>query len=876
MKIKEVKALRGPNYWSIKNHKLIQMLIDLEDLEHCPTNKIPGFYERIQQLLPSLYDHYCSEDQPGGFFIRVKDGTWMGHVIEHIAIELQSLAGIKAGFGRTRGSGKTGEYFVVFTYAEEASGRYTAEAAVRIAEALIKADPYDVNKDVQSIHELWIKEKLGPTTGAIVEEAKKRNIPFIRLDDNSLVQLGYGCKQKRVEAALSSNTSSLAVDMAGDKNRTKALLTSANVPVPYGEVVDNVEKLRNIVQSVGFPIVIKPLNGNHGKGATINISNWNEAFNAFNRAKKISEKIIVEKFIKGKDYRILLVDHKYIAAACRKPACITGDGRHTIAELIDIVNKDPRRGKDHEQVLTAIKPDEVTHELLVKNKCTLETILPLGQELFLKPTANLSTGGTATDVTDEVHPKNILLFERVSRIVGLDICGIDVMAPDLKTPIVENGGVVLEVNAAPGLRMHIEPTCGEPRNVARPIVDMLFNSNGRIPIVAVTGTNGKTTTTRLIAHMAQQSGFITGYTTTEGIYIDNEILVTGDCSGPQSAQFVLKDSSVEFAVLETARGGVLRSGLAFDQCDCAVVTNVAEDHLGLDGIDTIEKLAKVKSVIPESVCKSGYAILNADDDRVYAMKDRLQCKVALFSMYADNFRIEEHCNKGGLAAYYENGFLLLRVGNHIIPVEEVKNVPLTYGGKAEFNIANALAACLAAYTNKIKLSTIRQALKTFIPSVETTPGRINLFEFNEFDVLLDYAHNPHGLKALGKFVKNFEVDNRIGVITAVGDRRDEDIIAVGEVAAGIFDEIIIRHDEDMRGRRIEEVEDLLTQGIVRVNDKIPITYSLAECKAVEHAIENAKEGSLIVVLSDNIRKVTDCIVQYQQREKERNQLQQTG
>jgi len=865
MQIREIKVLRGPNFWSIKKQKLIQILMDLEELEFQPTNKIPGFHERIQQLLPSLYEHQCSESHKGGFFERVKDGTWMGHVIEHIALELQSLAGMKnTGFGRTRGTGKEGCYYVVFSYQEEQAGVYAAKAAVAIADALVKGQEYEVEKDIKEIHDLWHKEKLGPTTSSIVEEAQKRDIPHLRLDEGSLVQLGYGCKQKRVEAALTSYTHSIAVDLAGDKDRTKKLLTSANIPVPFGQVVSNVENLRSVIELIGFPIVLKPLNGNHGKGATINITNWPCAITAFQRAQKISEKVIVEKYVQGEDFRVLVVNDKFVAAAVRTPACVVGDGRSTIRELIDTVNKDPRRGHCHEKVLTAIRVDEVTLELLTKSNLGLDTVLPLGEEFFLKPTANLSTGGTATDVTDEVHPDNVFL-------VGLDICGIDIMAPDLKTPITENGGVVLEVNAAPGFRMHLEPTSGQPRNVAKYVVDMLFKyGNGRIPIVAITGTNGKTTTSRLIANMARQAGFVTGFTTTDGIYINDHLVVKGDCSGPQSAQFILKDPCIEYAVLECARGGMLRSGLGFDRCDCAVVTNVAEDHLGLDGIDSLEKLAKVKSVLPETVSSTGFAVLNADDDLVYAMKEKLTCKIALFSMHADNIRIEEHCKNGGLAAVYENGFLVLRTGNHLIPIEETRNIPLTFGGRAEFNIANALAASLAAHTNRIKINTIREVLRNFIPSHETTPGRVNVFDFGDFNVVLDYAHNPHAVNAVGKFINSFNAKTRVGIITGVGDRRDEDIIALGEESARIFDEIIIRHDDDMRGRTIEEVENLITKGIVNINPGIPITYSMVECEAVDYAIGRVVPDSIIVVLTENIKKVTECVLRHQKKYKEQN------
>jgi cyanophycin synthetase len=647
----------------------------------------------------------------------------------------------------------------------------------------------------------------------------------------------------------------------------KQLLRDAFLPVPFGDVISNIEDLKETIETIGYPIVIKPLDGNHGKGASINIQNWDDAIAAFDRAKYYGDELIVEKFIVGSDYRVLVVNYKFIAAALRTPACVTGDGVCTIHELIEHENLDPRRGNGHTNVLTKIEEDEVTMELLAKRNYTLETILKDSEELYLKPTANLSTGGTATDVTDEVHPQNISCFERIARNIGLDICGIDVMSTDLAIPLKENGGAVLEVNAAPGFRMHLEPTNGTQRNVAASVIDMLFPSdNGRIPIIAITGTNGKTTTTRLMAHIVKAAGFSTGFTTTDGVYINEELILKGDCSGPQSAQLVLKDSAVEFAVLETARGGILRSGLGYDQCDCAIVTNIAEDHLGVAGIDTIEKLARVKSVVPESVHAAGYAVLNADDDLVYAMREGLKGKIALFSLHANNPRIEAHCSAGGLAAVYENGYLLLRIGNHFIPIEEVQNVPLTFGGKAEFNIANALAASLAAYTCKIKLGTIRAALRSFVPSNESTPGRINIYEFKDFTVVLDYAHNPHGLRALGKFITTME-GNKVGIITGVGDRRDEDITAIGEEAAKVFDEIIIRHDNDMRGRTYEEVDRLLTDGIYKIDKAKQISYYGNECEAVEKVLAEGKPGSVIVLLIDKVATITECILRFQEREK---------
>jgi cyanophycin synthetase len=866
MIIREVKVLRGPNFWSIKHKKLVQLLVDLQELEYLPTNKIPGFYDRLHHLLPSLYDHECSEGIKGGFFTRVKEGTWMGHVIEHIALEIQSLAGIPAGFGRTRGTGKEGCYYVVFAYAEEKSGIYAGEAAFQIATALIKGEEYDLSKTIKTIHELWTNEKLGPSTDSIVQEAQRRNIPYIRLDDNSLVQLGYGARQKRIEATITCNTSQIAVDLACNKDATKKLLTAAHIPVADGVVIDDVKKLNDAISTIEFPIVIKPLNGNHGKGATVNITNYLCAVRAFERAQKFSREVMIEKFIVGNDYRILIINNKFQAASLRKPAAILGNGRNTIEELIEKVNKDPRRGMDHEKVLTKIHIDESLIEWIGKSNCNLETILPLGRELILKPTANLSTGGTATDVTEEVCSSNIFLFERIARTIGLDICGIDIMAPDLRTPLKDTGGVVLEINAAPGFRMHLEPTAGKKREVSKAVIDMLFKDDGRIPIIAVTGTNGKTTTTRLISHIVQHAGFRTGYTTTEGIYINGEIIEEGDCSGPKSAESILRDPGVEFAVLETARGGILRNGLGFDQCNVAVITNIAEDHLGLDGINDLEKLARVKSVVAESVCPSGYVILNADDDLVYQMKDNVICKVALFSLHSDNIRIEEHCTRGGIAAYLENGYLLIRKGNYIIPVEEVKNIPITFNGSAEFNIYNSLGSVLAAYTYGIKINTIREALSEFQPSFETTPGRANIFQFENFTVLLDYAHNPHGLKAVGKLITSMHGYPKTGIIAGVGDRRDQDIIAIGEEAAKIFDKIIIRHDKDLRGRTVKEVEELVLTGIKKVNGELPVMRSLPESESVHYVLKNAEAGSLIVILSDDIKAVAKCIQEYKSAE----------
>jgi len=868
MKILDIKAMSGPNYWSVNRHKLIVMLLDLEDMEQKPTDKIPGFLERISALMPSLYEHRCSEGVPGGFFQRIKEGTWMGHVIEHIALELQTLAGMDTGFGRTRETKDPGVYHVVFSYQEAKAGFYTAKAAVKIAEALIEGIPYDLEVDIQNLREIREHDRLGPSTGSIVDEAIKRKIPYIRLNKHSLVQLGYGVNQCRIQATVASTTSSIAVEIACNKEETKNLLESAEIPVPSGKIIYDEEDLKAVIDKIGYPLVTKPVNGNHGKGATINIRNWEDAVAGLTAAKLYGRAVICERYITGRDFRVLVINYKFVAAALRTPAAVIGDGVHTIQELIDIVNHDPRRGYGHEKVLTAIKVDGFTMDILNKKDYTLDTILKDKEELWVKPTANLSTGGTATDVTDYVHPNNIFMCERIARIIGLNICGIDIMAQNLTTPITENGGAVLEVNAAPGFRMHLDPTDGLPRNVAEPVIDMLYppGSSALIPIIAVSGTNGKTTTTRLIAHIVKQMGYKVGYTTTDGVYIQNQLMMKGDCTGPVSAEFVLRDPTVNYAVLECARGGILRAGLGFHHCNVAVVTNVAEDHMGLGGIDTIEKLAKVKGVAAHTVFPNGYAILNADDDLVYDMHKDLKCKVAFFSLHEDNKRIKAHCATGGIAAIYENGYVTILKGTWKIRVEKVVNIPLTFSGMAEFNIANTLAAVLATYVQDFKTEDIRLALQTFVPSPALTPGRMNLFHFKNYSVMIDYAHNTHGFNAIGKFVKSVDAVVKVGIIAGVGDRRDEDIISLGEAAAHIFDEIIIRQDKNLRGRTEEDIIALMTKGIRNVDPLKKIVVIKKENEAIDYAFEHAVKDSFIVITSDVVPDALEQVKQYKAKE----------
>ena len=868
MKIREIRALRGPNYWSVNRHKLIAMVLDIEELEEKPTNTIDGFLERLKAMFPTMQEHRCSVGKAGGFFQRVEEGTWMGHVIEHIALEIQTLAGMDVGFGRTRGYGEEGVYNVVFAYMEEDVGRYAAKVSVKIAEALIKGDDYDLHDDIQEMREIREDVRLGPSTGSIIEEAESRGIPWMRLNKYSLCQLGYGVNQKRIQATVTSQTSNIGVDIAGDKEDTKYLLEQAEVPVPKGEIIRRESGLKESVGYIGYPLVIKPISGNHGRGITTNILNWDDALVAFHAAKKVSNSVIIEKYITGDDYRLLVIDYKLVAAAKRTPAHVVGDGKSTVQELIDDVNKDPRRGYGHEEVLTMIDVNDLTLGILKDAGKTVDSIIDKGEELILKDTANLSTGGTAEDITDIVHPYNIFMAERIAKIVGLDICGIDIMTTDIGQPLPETGGAVLEVNAGPGFRMHLAPADGLPRNVAGHVVDMLYphDAASRIPIVAVGGTNGKTTTTRLIAHIARMKGHKVGYTTTDGVYIQNRLMMTGDCTGPASAEFVLKDPTVDFAVLESARGGLLRAGLGFKKCDIGIVTNVSPDHLGLKGIHTIEQLARVKGVIPETVFPDGYAILNADDDLVYEMRNNVESKVALFSLDEKNPRIVRHAKRGGLSAVHENGYITICKGEWKMRIAKAINVPLTFEGKALFMIQNVLPAVLTGYIRGFSIEDLKVSIESFIPSPAQTPGRLNMFRFKEFNLLLDYAHNPAGLRALHEMTKKMKGSPKVGMIAGIGDRRPEDNMEVGAVAAEMFDEIIIRQDKHLRGKTEEELIEMIHSGIKSVDPKKPVKIIPSEEEAITYAITNAKKGSLLIFCTDVVPNALNLVMKFKEQE----------
>jgi cyanophycin synthetase len=872
MRILETKALRGPNYWSGYRKKLIVMRLDLEDFEQKPTDKIENFTARLREVMPSLVKHGCSYQEQGGFLRRVEEGTWAGHVIEHLALELQTLAGMDTGYGRTRETSQAGVYNVVFSYIEEEAGRYAARASVKLFEDLAAGTPTAelkqvVADDVQRLREIREDVRFGPSTGAIVQEAENRDIPHIRLNTQSLVQLGYGVNQQRIQATVTGRTNMIAVDLASDKDATKQLLGSMGVPVPRGYQIVDEEDIEKTVGRLGFPVAVKPLDANHGKGITVGLKTLEEVRAAFPLAKKYSRRVIIEQSLMGKDFRALVINNRLVAVAERIPAHIVGDGEHTVRELIEITNRDPRRGYGHENVLTLIDLDAQTESLLAARACTPDTILPAGEMLYLKTTANISTGGTATDRTDEVHPFNISLFERIARIVGLDVAGIDVVAPDVTTPLTESGGGIIEVNAAPGFRMHLAPSDGIARNVAEHVIDMLFppGTPTRVPVIAVTGTNGKTTTTRLIAHIVKNSGLNVGFTTTEGIYIGNSLIQPGDNTGPVSAQLVLKDPTVEIAVLETARGGIIRAGLGFDRCDIGVVMNVTVDHLGLKDIETIEDMARVKAVVPRAVGRSGHAVLNADDELVYAMREDTPGRVALFSMEEGNPHIVEHTNEGGIACVFENGYVTLLKGKWKVRVEKVINIPLSYGGRAAFMIQNVLAATLAAYLQSISIEDIRVGLTTFVPSIAQTPGRLNLIEMGDFTVLIDFAHNPAGMEALQRFVARFPNKTKTGVIGGTGDRRDDDLLLYGRIAAQMFTNVIVREDDDRRGRAPGESTRLVIEGVRSVNPDMPVREIGDAPEAINYALRHARKGELVVVLADNVSRSVELVSKFREK-----------
>jgi cyanophycin synthetase len=877
LRIVETRVLRGANYWA--KEPVIRQVVDLGVLEEYPSTKIPGFVDALIGRLPTLEDHACSLGRRGGFITRLREGTWAGHVVEHIALELQNLAGTDVRHGKTRGTGEYGRYHVIFEYREEQVGIEAGRMGVALVNHLVAPDDPEFAFDQAAALENLIRmaERLafGPSTQALIDEAATRDIPYIRLDRFSLVQFGQGVHQQRIRATMTSRTSGIAVDIASDKKLTNRLLDSAGLPVPRSEVVETEDEAVAAAQRLGYPCVLKPLDGNHGRGVALDLRDEAGVRAAFPVAQREtrSRDVIVESFITGNDYRCLIIGGKLAAVAERVPAHVRGDGTRTVRELVDAVNADPRRGIGHEKVLTRIRLDENAETVLAEQGCTPDSIPPADVVVKLALTGNMSTGGTSIDRTTEAHPDNIEIAETAARVVGLDIAGIDFICPDIATPVRETGGGIVEVNAAPGFRMHTHPTEGEPQYVARPVIDLLFppGAPSRIPILAVTGTNGKTTTVRMVSHILKLMGRRVGMTSTDGIVIDGRLMKRGDMSGPRSAQMVLQNPTVDTAVFEVARGGILREGLGYDRNDVAIVTNVTADHLGLGGIETVGQLANVKGVVVEAVPRSGTAVLNADDPLVYRMARHCAGRVVLFSMAKakgeDGFdRVDGHTARGNAAFNLEDTpegeLMVLRHGPRRMPVLYTHLMPGTFGGRARMNVANALAAAAGAWAAGAHLHDVRQGLRTFTTSFFQAPGRLNLVEVAGTRVVIDYCHNVDGMRQLADFVNRMMAEPKgrtsraIGVIGIPGDRRDEDQRDYGALAATAFDDIYIREDRNPRGRKPGESAANVVKGIRATRGTLGSRAShletiLDEGAAVKAAMRRASPGDLVVVCADD-------------------------
>jgi cyanophycin synthetase len=860
--VRRIRPLMGPNVWRLR--PVLEMVVDIGEFEDYPTHLIPGFVDRLMEAIPSLYTHKCSEGVEGGFLTRMREGTWIGHVIEHIALELQYLAGHDEVFGQTRSTRERGVYRVVFAIQDPLVGEAAARQAVDLAVALANGEPFDVAAAVERIAAVVAEYALGPSTRAIVQEAERRGIPWFRLNDYNLVQFGYGCHQQRIQATTTSLTGMIATDIACDKQLTRRVLQDSGIPVPQGGLAGSEEEALALGRRLGFPLVCKPQDGNQGKGLTLNITDEETLRRAFHRARQFSPSVVVEKFYSGHDYRVLVVGNEVVAVARRQPAHVVGDGVRSVRALVEEANKDPRRGIGHEKPLTRIPLDATSEEVLAQQGWSLDDVPPQGQVIYLRWSANLSTGGTAADFTDRIHVDNAELCVRAVLNIGLDIAGIDIISPDLSRPMIDNGGVIVEVNAAPGFRMHLFPSEGQPRDVASPVVDMLFplGAPSRIPIISVTGTNGKTTTARLAAHILKLTGKKVGLTTTDGIYVDGKPILRGDMTGPWSARVVLRTRTVDAAVLETARGGILRGGLGFDRCDVGVLTNISADHLGMGFVETLQDLANVKATVLEVVNPHGYGVLNAEDELVCSLAERCPGKVCYFSLDPAHERFLAHRQQGGVGITVEEGQVVLYHHRARILLLPVEDIPCTLRGTARFNVANALAATLACYLLGVRVNDLREGLSTFTTSYHFTPGRQNLYQLARGAVLVDYAHNPAAYQALSDFVRQLrpQFGRILGCLAAPGDRLDEHIYEMAATAAATFDEIILKEDADLRGRAPGETASMLEEGLRRAGFTGPITHCHQELAAVEMGIRRLGERDLLVVTVDDIPAVHDLVM----------------
>jgi cyanophycin synthetase len=854
MRILNLRATVGPNIYSIDHPHLTVMRMSFEQDLGIRLDYFPGAVKKLRDL-----------GAPGG----IQEASTLPLVLAHLGIWLQNMLGLQLGFTHVHTVLEPGVVNVVFECATESTGDEAGRCAIEILQAAMRGQKAGElaalrEKAHARVLAAYRRSRLLFSTQALVDEAAKRGIPHFVLNQHSLVQLGYGCHQQRIQDTITETTSAIAVELAGDKFAASELLRGMDVPVPQQRVIRNEKNIESVIDRLQFPVVIKPVGGHQGLGVTTGITTMPEAVEAFKRAKLHGKDILFEEHVQGSDFRALIINNRFVAASRREPASVTGNGTSSVFELVAEANKDPRRGHDHEKPLTFLQLDEVALDCLQKQNLTQESIPEAGRHVALQTGANLSTGGTATDVTETVHPENARLFERVAHFIGLDVAGLDVVAPSLGTPLSDNGGRIIEINAAPGFRMHLHPSEGIPRNVCAPVIDRLFPSSlpSRIPILTVTGTNGKTTTTRLLAHILRTIGRQVGFTSSDGIYLGLHRVKSGDMTGPTSTRIVLKDPWVDTAVFEYPRGGLIRAGLGFDRSEVGVVLNVTPDHLGSRDIHTVEEMAHVKSIVARSVLKDGYAVLNADDDLVYAMRDVASGNVALFSLLPYNPRILKHIGKGGLCALLREGRIVIHRGEWAYPLGHAAEFPLTFEGQATFNIQNILAAGLAAFCHGLKPHQIRQGLLTFDPSYTLTPGRMNVFYGDGFRVLVDYAHNIDSMRAVDKFLHTTKLGTRlVAVVGGTGDRMDQDIRDLGHQTGSMFDRVIVREDADTRGRPRGETAEIFRQGIVAAKPSILCETVLDSGAAIRRAITTALPGDLVCVLGGDVENSLEVVKQ---------------
>lgn len=881
MKILETSVYRGPNVYAL--FPVIRHRIDIGVLEDWPSGRLgDSFTDPLIAALPSLHEHGCSYGEAGGFIRRLREdeGTWFAHIWEHVSLEIQNVAGADVTFGKTRGTGDTGVYDMVFEYEEERVGLRAAELAMSFLMSLLpddlvdpddRVEDFDFESELESFIRSAQRRALGPSTASLVKAAVERDIPWQRLNNYSLIQLGHGRHQKRIQATITSETNYISVELASDKEETNRILSELGLPVPRQILVTSRREAVRAARRIGHPVVIKPLDGNHGRGISVGLDNDDDIADGFDFAKEHSRSrsIIVESLISGLDHRMLVVNNDLVAVSKRVPGHVVGDGKSTVTELLDVVNSDPRRGVGHEKVLTRLELDTKAMEHLEEKGYTPDTVLEDGEILYLRSTANLSTGGTAIDVTDIVHPDNREMAVRAVKSIGLDVGGVDFLSTDISQSYKDNGAAICEINAAPGFRMHVAPSEGKPRDVAGAVMDMLFpeNAPSRIPMISITGTNGKTTTARMTAHICKMSGNRVGLSSTDGVYINGNLTVKGDLTGPMSAQMVLREPTVDVAVLETARGGMVRSGLGYRHCDIGVVLNIAADHLGLRGVDTLEDMARVKRLVVEVARDT--AILNADDEHCLKMAEHTPAKnICYVTMAAGNPLVKEHIRVGGRAVVLEQGInghmiTIYEKGAHI-PLMWTHLIPATLEGKAMHNVNNAMFAAAVTFSMGKSLEDIRHGLSSFATSFSQAPGRMNVFDEHPFKVILDYGHNPAAFQAMTNVVDQLTPSGkRIGVFAMPGDRRDEDIQEMARIIAGHYDHYICKRDDRLRGRGPEEVPKIIRDTLLECgvsDDKISVIPS--EEDAVDAALNMAQAGDLLVVFGDDITRCWKQIIYF--------------